>query len=159
MRPDRDEIYLGMAGLIAKRSTCLRRNVGCVLINERGHILSLGYNGVAAGQDHCNEGIRNSEDTYNIGYPNACEGSKSPSGRDLDKCEAIHAEQNALLQCPSVFEIHTAYLTVSPCITCIKLFMNTGIQRIVFSSEYPQKGAQSLAKRAGISWEHYGSDS
>ena len=55
MRPSRDEWALGLAQLTAERSTCLRRHVGCVLLNARGHVLATGYNGVAAGETHCNK--------------------------------------------------------------------------------------------------------
>jgi deoxycytidylate deaminase len=55
MRPDRDSWAMALAVVTAERATCLRRKVGAVLLNERGHVLSTGYNGVAAGQNHCNE--------------------------------------------------------------------------------------------------------
>ena len=53
MRPSRDATMLKLASTIAERSTCARRQVGCVLTNARGHVLSTGWNGVPAGQPHC----------------------------------------------------------------------------------------------------------
>jgi dCMP deaminase len=73
-----------------------------------------------------------------VGFPNACAGACAKSGQDLHACEAIHAEQNALLQCRDVYQIDTAYVTASPCIHCMKLLMNTSCKRIVASSLYDQ---------------------
>lgn len=147
-RPTKDDIYVNVALLVARRSTCLRRAVGCVLANKDGNVLATGYNGVARGLPHCNEFVGNS-------YPHACPGSRAPSGQDLDKCEAIHAEQNALLQCKDVQEIDTVYVTTSPCVTCTKLLLNTSARRIVFLEAYTHSAAQSLWERAGRVWEHY----
>lgn len=130
-RPTPTEYFLRMAALAATRGTCLRRQVGCVLVDPRGHVLSTGYNGVAVGIAHCNE-WNIAEDTF----PYACPGVKAPSGTQLDACGAIHAEQNALLQCRNVWEIETCYVTHSPCIACVKLLMNTSCTRIVFLEPY-----------------------
>lgn len=157
LRPSRDDWAMEVARVTAKRSTCLRRAVGCTLLNARGHVLATGYNGVAAGQPHCNEvepytGERASA-SLNRRYPNACPGACSPSGTNLDGCEAIHAEQNALLQCRDVYAVDTCYCTTSPCVTCVKLLLNTSCQRIVFESEYPQPHAKELWLAAGRTWE------
>jgi dCMP deaminase len=154
MRPSKDQWALELAQVTAKRATCCRRQVGCVLINARGHVLATGYNGVAAGQPHCNE-----PELVDVGegpmtlYPTACPGASSPSGTNLDGCQAIHAEQNALLQCRDVYAIHTCYVTASPCITCVKLLLNTSCGRIVFVEEYPHTAARELWVQAGRVWE------
>jgi dCMP deaminase len=121
-------------------------------------VLSTGYNGVAAGLPHCNE--RDPIPTINrkLGrnvpeFPHACPGACSPSGTNLDGCEAIHAEQNALLQIRDVYQLHTCYCTTSPCITCVKLLLNTSCQRIVFDEEYPQPHAKEMWVSAGRLWE------
>lgn len=150
MRPTRDEWAIELARLTAKRATCLRRQVGCVLLNERGHVLATGYNGVAAGQPHCNEEVWG--DGAVLTWPHACSGAKAPSGQALDACQAIHAEQNALLQCRDVWSIHSAYITASPCITCTKLLMNTSCKRIVFSEPYPHNEAEKLWVGGGREW-------
>lgn len=159
-RPDIDTYFMRMATLVATRSTCLRRTVGCVLVNARSHVIATGYNGVAAGLPHCNKLIDKSSSvngTINIligannKYPNACEGATLPSGEGLDKCQAIHAEQNALLQCRDVYEIFSCYTTTLPCITCAKLFLNTGCQRIVYGETYPhQAEVEKLMEARGI---------
>lgn len=137
MRPTRDLHYIQMAQLVAQRATCLRRAVGCVLVNARGHVLATGYNGRAAGLPHCNEeGLAVHTVVTGFPHPHACTGAAAASGTELDGCEAIHAEQNALLQCRDVYEIKTCYVTMSPCVTCVKLLMNTSCSRIVFSQPY-----------------------
>jgi dCMP deaminase len=137
----------------ARRSTCLRRQVGCVLLNERGHVLATGYNGVAAGLPHCNEVTYASGIPHEpLEYGNSCLGAKAPSGQQLDGCQAIHAEQNALLQCKDVYEIHTAYVSASPCMTCVKLLLNTSCQCVVFKEEYPHAEAHKLWTSAGREW-------
>lgn len=138
MRQTTDEYFLKMAALVSSRGTCIRRKVGCVLTNERNHVIATGYNGVASGLPHC------------IDVP--CPGARQQSGYGLDLCEAIHAEQNALLQCHDVHTIKTAYCTVSPCITCIKLLLNTSCRRIVFWEEYPHPRAKELWEGAGREW-------
>lgn len=138
MRLSLDQWGLNLARETAKRGTCARRRAGCVLVNSHGHVLATGYNGVAAGVQHCVE------------YP--CQGVFSESGKDLDLCQAIHAEQNALLQCRDVRSIASAYITVSPCITCVKLFLNTSCRKLVFAELYPHPSSEELWRSAGREW-------
>jgi dCMP deaminase len=167
MRPSRDTWAMQLATITAGRTTCCRRAVGCVLLNARGHVLATGYNGVAAGLPHCNEpgyAYTSSIDVpgavvvhgiaVKYAYPHACSGATAPSGTNLDACQAIHAEQNALLQCRDVYAIHTCYVTASPCVTCCKLLLNTGCERIVYAEEYPHSAAKDLWVGAGRLWEH-----
>ena len=156
----RDAYYIEMAKLVSTRSTCVRRAVGCVLVNARGEVLSTGYNGVAKGQPHCNEEgktllpaefplISHAGQTALLlstthEYPNACQGKDMPAGQAGDFCQSIHAEQNALLQCRNVYEIETAYITDSPCMTCTKLLLNTSCKKVVFAREYPAPLAKGL---------------
>lgn len=158
----RDEWALELAKLCAQRSTCLRRAVGCVLVNARGHVLATGYNGVASGMPHCNHEVVVDPEQVDIRgavlygssmmrittqgiaqWPNACPGAAAASGTNLDGCQAIHAEQNALLQCRDPYQIETCYCTTAPCITCTKLLMNTSCTRIIFLEEYPHSDAAS----------------
>jgi dCMP deaminase len=91
--------------------------------------------------------------TFSTGYyKHACPGAESPSGTNLDGCHAIHAEQNALLQCRDVWEIETCYITTSPCVTCVKLLLNTSCQRIVFNEEYINLDAKGIWEGAGREW-------
>jgi len=122
-RITRDELGLLLAYCWSLRGTCVRRRTGCVLVDIDGREIGHGYNVPASDEVHC------------IDHP--CPGAGLPSGTGLSKCEAIHAEANALLFCPDVRQIHTAYCTASPCIDCAKLLMNTGCQHVVFIEAYP----------------------
>jgi len=144
MRASVDQTFMEMAYTMSRRATCIRRQVGCVLTNELNHVIATGYNGVPRGLPHC------------IDEP--CEGATSSSGTDLDKCQAIHAEQNALLQCHNVEAIHTAYCTTQPCITCIKLLLNTRCKRIVYKEAYPQASALILWIKSGRTITQLNSD-
>lgn len=135
-RPSRDEVYLGMAELLATRGTCPRRQVGCIICAEDGEILGMGYNGVAAGRPHCSEGF-------------FCSGADLPSGTGLDKCEAIHAEQNAILNLRDPKRAHTAYVTAFPCHSCLKLLLGTSCKRIVYAQPYPHSEAYAWWLEAG----------
>jgi dCMP deaminase len=163
-RPTKDQYFMSIARIVATRSTCLRRAVGCVLVNERGHILATGYNGVAAGQGHCNEARGHTYGRANPGdigmiqipvYPYACPGAQSKSGEALDECGAIHAEQNALLQCADVHEIFACYTTTEPCVTCAKLLLNTSCRTVYFAEPYAgAKFGESLFLAGKRTWVH-----
>ena len=140
-RPKIEDTMMAVAVSMGERSTCRRRRVGCVLVNGRNHILATGYNGVASGQTHC--------------IDVACQGANQPSGSGLDLCEAIHAEQNALLQCSDVYSIDTCFTTTSPCIQCVKLLLNTSCKTIVFGLDYSQQRPKELWLQAGRNWIHY----
>ena len=149
MRPSKDEWAIELSRITAKRSTCCRRQVGCTLLNGKGHVVGTGFNGVAAGLAHCNEPV---VDTY----PNACPGAKAKSGENLNECYAIHAEQNALLQCKDVYEIDKCFVTTSPCITCVKLLMNTSCKEIIFIEAYPgHELSEKLWVDSGRAWAQH----
>jgi len=160
MRLDKDQWAIQLALVTAKRATCYRRSVGCVLLNARGHVLATGYNGVASGQRHCNEvvvhpnmEIEHGKSIPVTSHPYACPGAYEKSGTNLEGCQAIHAEQNALLQCRDTWEVHTCYVTASPCITCVKLLLNTTCERIVFRDAYPHEISKQLWTQAGRTWQ------
>lgn len=142
MRPSRDEWLLSMAAVASWRATCARRKVGCVLADDQGRVLATGYNGPPSGFPHCT-------------IESPCGGAGLPSGTGLELCEAIHAEQNALLQCRDVDRIHTCYVTTSPCVTCVKLLLNTPCQRIVFMIPYAHdEAAKALWTRSSMYHGH-----
>ena len=143
-RPSKDAWALGLARLTAQRGTCPRRQVGCVLTDARGHVVATGYNGRPRGFPHCDEAAP----------ADRCPGAGAPSGTDLSGCEAVHAEMNALLQCRDVDLIATCYVTVSPCVTCTKLLLNTSCRRIVAAAAYAHDAAaRALWARGGGTWE------
>jgi len=139
-RPSWDEYFLEMAKLVSKRSTCLRRNVGAVLVREK-RILATGYNGAPSGLEHCSE----------VGCMR--EKLKIPSGQRHELCRALHAEQNALIQ-SSLHGISvkgaTLYSTTQPCVICAKMLINAGIKEIVMTDGYPDKLAMEFLKAAKI---------
>lgn len=146
MRPSIDQTCLETAELWSKRGTCIRRKVGCVLTDASGIILSTGYNGVAKKLEHC--------------LTNPCIGAFDPAGSktSMYSCEAIHAEQNALLQCKDVQKIHTCYVTCSPCIQCTKLLLQTSCQYIKFmepSSHNDEAKAIWAKRHPASSWIQY----
>lgn len=126
-RPSIYDTMLDIAEVISRRSTCSRRAVGCVLVDKDNRVLSIGHNGPARGMPHCTE--------------TPCEGAACPSGTGLDLCQAIHAEQNALMFCNDIMKIDKCFVTVSPCVHCIKMLMNTGCREIIFAGKYAHSGA------------------
>jgi dCMP deaminase len=142
MRPSWERTWLNIALEMAKMGTCIRRQVGCVLVTERNRQLAAGFNGVPPGWPHCNDG-------------HLCPGAAHPSGTGLDECYSNHAEANAIGECRDTWAIHTAYVTASPCVSCIKALMCTSTKRIVFLEEYPQPSAKDLWLRHGGVWMPY----
>jgi dCMP deaminase len=136
-RPSIDEYFLNMLGAVAARSTCSRRAVGCILVDAKNRIVSTGYNGNAVGAPHC--------------IDTACPGASLASGTGLDKCEAIHAEINALLRADPD-RVHSAYVSCTPCIHCVKALLSSECQRIVALAEYPHPEARLLWTNASRSW-------
>lgn len=137
-RPSEDQINLEIARVAARRTTCARRGVGCVLVDRHGYVISVGRNGVEKGREHCNEG-----------YP--CPAHDAPSGTNLSGCEAIHAEINAIAHCSNPREVDTIYITVSPCGDCMKaLLALPNARRLVYAETYARH-ADALTK-----WERAG---
>lgn len=139
-RPSWDEYFLQIAKTVAGRSTCLRRQVGALIVNDR-RILATGYNGTPRGIVHCLEAgcLR---EKLNI-----------PSGERHELCRGLHAEQNALLQA-ALYGISVKgssfYITNQPCIICAKMLINAGIKEVVIADVYPDRMAQEFLKEAGI---------
>ncbi len=139
-RPDWDEYFLSIADLVSKRSTCLRRSVGALVVKDR-RILATGYNGTPSGIKHCEE--------------TGClrEKLKVPSGQRHELCRGLHAEQNVLLQAAlhgTSLKDATLYCTNQPCIICAKMLINAGINEIVIKDGYPDKFAMEFFNAAGI---------
>ena len=132
-RPHINEYFIAMAHIVSSRGTCVRRKVGCILTDKNNFVLSTGYNGRPKGMAHCRD--------------EPCSGANAKSGNDLDKCEAIHAEANALLQCKDAYSIETCYITSFPCIHCLKLLMNTSCRKIVFKDYYIDRANTKILRQ------------
>ncbi len=139
-RPSWDDYFMDIAQRVATRSTCLRRQVGAVIVLDK-RILATGYNGAPRGLPHC-------EDTGCLR-----ERLGIPSGQRQEVCRGLHAEQNAIIQAA----LHgvsvdggTIYVTHQPCITCAKMIINAGIKRVICAQPYPDELARSFLADAGV---------
>jgi len=135
-----DEYFMEIAGVVAKRSTCLRNKVGALVVRDK-RILSTGYNGAPRGLEHCLEVgcLRNERNIE--------------SGTRHEICRAVHAEQNAIIQCALhgvSTEEATLYCTHQPCILCTKMMINAGIRRVVFREDYPDEESLNYLRMAKI---------
>ena len=143
IRPDWDSYFMEIAEVTKKRSTCLRRQVGAVIVKDH-RILATGYNGVPSGIEHCGKrGCLRDE----LGVP---------SGERHELCRGIHAEQNAIIQAAYLgvsIDESTLYCTNQPCILCAKMLINAGVKRIVIRDGYPDRFAEEMLKEAGIRME------
>jgi len=131
--------------LVSKRSTCLRRQVGAILVKDK-KILATGYNGAPSKLNHC----------LDIGCLREKMGI--PSGERHELCRGLHAEQNAIIQAAyHGVEIRgsTLYCTNHPCIICSKMIINAGIRRVVFEEGYADELAKKMLKESGIKVEKF----
>ncbi|HEY8911247.1 MAG TPA: dCMP deaminase family protein [Desulfosporosinus sp.] len=139
-RPSWDSYFMQLAQVVAGRSTCLRRQVGAVMVKDR-QILSTGYNGSPSGLLHCDE-IGCLRQSLNV-----------PSGERMEICRAVHAEQNALIQAAKhgvAIAGADLYCTHQPCVQCTKMMINVGIRRITYIQTYPDPLADVMAREAGL---------
>lgn len=144
-RPDWDEYFLAMALMASTRSTCLRRQVGAVIV-AGNRVLATGYNGSPAGTPHCAE--------------TGCLRQKLgiPSGERHEICRGSHAEMNAVAQAASAgtaIRGCTVYCTHEPCSMCSKLLINAGCERVVYLGSYPDELSRALRGEAGLVSEGY----
>ena len=144
-RPTWDEYFMDIARLVASRSTCLRRQVGALLVKDK-NILTTGYNGTPSGIAHC-ETVGCLRQQLNV-----------PSGERHELCRGLHAEQNAIIQAARHgvnIDAATLYCTNSPCIICSKMLINAGIRQIVYLDGYPDHLSLAMLKEAGIECRHF----
>ncbi|TFG10136.1 cytidine deaminase [Candidatus Thorarchaeota archaeon] len=133
-RKSRDVYFAEIADLVSSRSTCLRNQVGAVLVKD-SQILSTGYNGAPKGLPHCEQ----------VGCLREKMGVKPGERHEL--CRGLHAEQNAIIQAAyhgiSVKDA-ILYCTTRPCVICTKMLINAGIKEIVYIEEYQDELAAEL---------------
>jgi len=125
-----DDYFLEIAKVVSKRSTCLRRQYGAVIVKDN-NIISTGYNGSPMGEPNC----------CDIGY---CERElrQIPAGERYELCRAVHAEQNAIIKASSA-DMHGATIYIAgtnvkdgtpasgkPCLLCARMIKNAKIARI-----------------------------
>lgn len=143
-RISKDEYYLNIALAVSKRSTCLKRRYGCVIVND-DIIVSTGYNGSPRGEENCCD-------------VQVCKREDAPRYHGYEDCVSVHAEQNALIVAdPKRLKGATVYIACEefrtekhsdewgnynisdfyvdknpmPCTFCLRMLMNAGVKRIV----------------------------
>jgi len=140
-RKSKDVYFSEIADLVSTRSTCLRNNVGAVIVKD-SQILSTGYNGAPKGLPHCEE----------LG---GCMRAKMnvPSGTHHELCRGLHAEQNAIIQAAyHGVSVKGAklYCTTQPCSICIKMIINAGIIEVIYMEPYQDKLALELVNQSNL---------
>ena len=139
-RPDWDSYFMEIADIVSKRSTCLRRSVGALIVKDK-RILATGYNGAPTGLQHCME----------VGCLR--EKMKVAPGERHELCRGLHAEQNAIIQAAfhgvSINGAHL-YCTHLPCSICIKMLINAGIEKVHYLEGYPDDLASTADVRASV---------
>jgi dCMP deaminase len=139
-RPSWPQYFMDITRLVSKRSTCLRRSVGAILVKDK-RILATGYNGAPAGLKHCEE----------VGCLRADSGV--PSGMRQELCRGLHAEQNVIIQAAYhgiTIQGATLYCTNKPCVICSKMIINAGIQKIYYEEGYNDPLSDQMLAEAGI---------
>ena len=126
----KDEYYLGIAEMVAKRSTCLRRRYGAIIVNN-DEVISTGYNGAPRGEMNCIDCGFCEREALNI-----------PKGEQYERCRAVHAEQNAIISAArremiggTIYivglESDGSYANPAPCLLCRRFIVNAGIQKCI----------------------------
>ncbi|QOR34537.1 cytidine/deoxycytidylate deaminase family protein [Clostridium sp. 'deep sea'] len=144
-RPDWDTYFAEITQLVAKRSTCLRRKVGAILVKEK-RILATGYNGAPSGLKHCSE-VGCIREQRNV-----------PSGQRHELCRGLHAEQNAIIQAALAgvsINNSSIYTTTYPCVLCAKMLINAGIKEVIYLTTYTDELSKQLLTEAGVTLRHF----
>lgn len=152
----KEELFMEMAKLVAKRSKDPNTQVGCVIVSKDDRILSLGYNGM----------------------PNGCSDDEFPWVREVDNISdpdeemlntkylyVVHSELNAILNFKgsrTLLEGSTLYVTLFPCNECCKAIIQSGIKKVIYGeNKYKDtpsvKASLRMFKAAGVKVEEYGS--
>ncbi|HUE96689.1 MAG TPA: deaminase [Longimicrobiaceae bacterium] len=126
------EVYMRMAEELAKRSTCTRARVGTVLTDALlSNVLGIGYNGNASG------------------LPNRCDSVEA------GRCGCIHAEMNALVKAPGSVRDKVVFVTMSPCVMCAKLIIQSGVTHVFYRNAYREPVGLEVLRAGGIETVRY----
>jgi len=150
-KPAFDDIFMDLAVNLAKRSHCVKAQVGAVLTKDT-RIISIGYNGPPAGTHNCD-----------VEFPTeGCERDSKGS------CSlALHAEQNAILYAVkngSSIEGSTIYVTLSPCIACARVIFTMKVAKVIYLNSYaeykgiPKDEGVEFLKKFGVEVVRYKKD-
>lgn len=141
-----DKRFMEMTKLVATWSSCLRRQVGAIIVRDK-RIIATGYNGAPSGVENCVEKGECLRNKLHV-----------ESGTHAELCYATHAEQNAIVQASKLgisIEGATLYCTHQPCVICCKLIINSGIKRVVYDEGYPDEMSLKLFKESGVQIDRY----
>ena len=147
-RPSWETYFMDITALVARRTTCLRRAVGAVIVKDK-RILSTGYNGAPSHIRHCRE-MGCLREQLNV-----------PSGQRHELCRGIHAEQNAIIQAAYhgvSIKGATLYCTTQPCSICAKMIINAGLKAIIYASGYADPMAVEMLEEAGVALIRFNGD-
>lgn len=123
---------MSLAHIVATRSTCLDKQVGCVLVDQDMRVVSCGYNGAPYKAEHCTD-------------------LKTCAKQNGELCRAQHAEINALVYAQNKRGIQ-CYCTLEPCQNCARMLRNAGIASVFFAKQTsPEKSGKDVFKGH---WEH-----
>lgn len=150
-----DKTYMRMADVLAQLSYAKRSKVGCLIVSEDGQIVSQGYNGMPHGMDNCCETIECSTDFCKCVEKANCD-ENCIYAKMVTKPEVLHAESNAISKCAkwnSSTDGATCYVTLSPCVECAKLMIQSGIKRVCYKDLYRDTNGIKLLSQAGIKVE------
>jgi dCMP deaminase len=126
------EVYMRMAEELAKRSTCERARVGTVITDAAlSNVVGIGYNGNASG------------------LPNRCD-STEPG-----RCGCIHSEMNALVKAPGSVRDKVVFVTVSPCVMCAKLIIQSGVTHVFYRQAYREPLGLDVLRAGGVESVRY----
>jgi len=145
-RPSWEEYFMDIACLVARRSTCRRRQVGAIVVRDK-RVLATGYNGAPTGLPHCLD-VGCLREELNIA-----------SGERHELCRGLHAEQNVIIQAAYhgvCIGGGTLYCTNLPCSICSKMLINAGIKEIMYKEGYADPMAEEMLKSAGVTLRQVG---
>ena len=136
-----EDYFIELTKLIAKRSPCLSRQVGAIIVKDN-RVIATGYNGTPSSINPCT----------------TCRRNQSKSGENLHNCYAIHSEMNAILQCAKLgipCEGCTIYVTTKPCAYCMKHIIQVGIKEVIYIEDYNSPLTDELIKISNIKCRKY----
>ena len=144
VRPAWDSYFMAMARLAARRTNCMKRCVGAILV-KNNRVIATGYNGTPRGCVNCNEG----------GCPR-CNNGEVRQGLALNECLCLHAEENAIIEAGKErAEQCTLFSTLCPCLQCAKRIVQAGIIRVVYSESYAvDVASRKLLQQAKVDLVH-----
>ena len=161
--PTEMESIMAMAYSNSLRSSCLKRKVGAVIVDSKGNVFSSGYNEVPYLEKPCLSmygGCYRSVNKKEIeelfsGEQDSLKKSVMDKVKLLEKCRALHAEENAILNVArfgsaSALNNATLYTTTYPCNLCANKIAQVGIKEVVYYEPYPVVEAKETLEKANV---------